>query len=223
MYPLTNPTMMKRLKLAVRILLGLPLRGVRIDETLLLDKDKESESDYTKMPPFEISFDGPVPMGPPVEIIQEERFRVCVFREEWKGEGCGCGKAARWLVLELKGDDKWHHLVTMHESRLEVMEDVLGTVHSYLCKDRRVPPPYEVVASFVRGNALGVVLEPTERPETMANLVREETWVIRLVPLVADADDWPKDNFRKVAEDLMAFCKEHDIEPEGLGAVKASL
>jgi hypothetical protein len=112
--------MMKRFKLAARVLFGLPLRGVRIDESFLLDEDTESEADYTKVPPFDLCFGGTLDCEPPEEIFREGRFRVCVFREKKRG--------ARWLVLELEGHGRWFHLATLHETNLPVMTRVLKDV-----------------------------------------------------------------------------------------------
>jgi hypothetical protein len=121
--------MMKRFKLAMRVLFGLPIYGVRVGESFLLDKGRESEADHTLRPPFDLCFDGPLECEPAEEVFADgeccsARFRVCVFREKKSG--------ARWLVLELNADGKWYHLVTMHESRLAVMLDVLGRVRKYL-------------------------------------------------------------------------------------------
>jgi hypothetical protein len=132
--------MMTRFKLAARILFGLPLRGVRIDESLLLDEDKESEADYTKTAPFDLVFGGVVGNEPPTEVFQDGRFRVCLFPEKGQQECCQrpgpCRR--RWLVLELKGERKWQHLLTMHENNLAVMRGVLGDVAEYLGGS---PPP----------------------------------------------------------------------------------
>ena len=128
-----SPRIMKnRFLQAIRILLGKPPVGLSIDGTMLLDEPGESEFDYTKMPPFALAFDGVVADAPPVKIIREERLRVCVFPEQ-NGETCdGCGRTFRWLVIELRGKSKWHHLVTMHESRLGILLSVLQDVVRYL-------------------------------------------------------------------------------------------
>ena len=102
MFP--NPIMMKRLKLALRILFGLPLRGVRIDETFLLDQDEASELDYTKTAPFDLAFGGVVKDAPPEMTFEEERFRVTLFPEQ-DNQVKFNDRHFRWLVLELRGDE----------------------------------------------------------------------------------------------------------------------
>jgi hypothetical protein len=123
--------MTKRFIQAIRLLLGKPLHGPFIDGTMLLDKPEESEFDYTKQPPFDLAFPGRVALAPPVKIFCEDRFRVCVFPDV-DGKCDGCGKPLSWLVLELRGTDRWYHLVTLYESRLAIMQSVLTDVATYL-------------------------------------------------------------------------------------------
>jgi hypothetical protein len=139
--------LMRRLKLAMRVALGLPLQGVRIDTDFLLDKGVESEFDHTKAAPFDLSFDGVVE-EPPERVIREKAFRVCVFRE--------VKSPARWLVLELKGKRKWHHLVTLHERNLAVMLGVLGQVQSALDEEKFAGEARDLIGRAVFGRATDV-------------------------------------------------------------------
>src|SRR4051812_14292253 len=101
--------MKNRFSQAIRLLLGRPLVGLSIDGTMLLDKTSLSEFDYTKMPPFDLTFDGPLAVAPPAEIFRKERFRVCVFPEK-DGTPCeDCGRTCRWLTHELRDGRRWYH------------------------------------------------------------------------------------------------------------------
>ena len=122
--------MENRITKALRVLLGQPLFTTSVDGAFLLDRGTESEFDHTKRPPFDLSFGGVVEDAPPVRVFADERFRVCVFREK---AACDCcGGPLHWLTLELRGDGTWHHLMTMQESRLRIMQSVLGDVAAYL-------------------------------------------------------------------------------------------
>ena len=124
--------MENRIATAVRILLGKPIIGIMIDGAVLLDRNTESEFDHSKKPPFDLAFGGVVANIPPVRIIADNGLRVCIF-PEIESEN---GKLFRWLTLELRGDGKWHHLITMHESRLAIMQSVLADVDAYLQEER---------------------------------------------------------------------------------------
>jgi len=130
--------MENRIATAVRVLLGRPIVGTMIDGAMLLDRKPRSGSDHAEMPPFDLAFGGVVANGPPEKIVANDRFRVCVFPETWADER---GKPRRWLTLELRDGEKWHHLITMHESRLEIMRIVLSAVASYLREGRQAPSP----------------------------------------------------------------------------------
>lgn len=135
--------MMKRFKCAIRILLGLPLWGVPIDDLMRVENDEESEFDFTKEPPFELVFGDLVDYAPPVKIIRKGRFRVCIFRAKKLCDGCD--KPCHWLVLELQGTKKWHHLVTMHECRLSVMMPVMQRVASFVESPEQKKPRAEIL------------------------------------------------------------------------------
>jgi hypothetical protein len=124
--------MENRIATAVRVLLGKPIVGTMIDGAMLIDRKPQSESDHAEKPPFDLAFGGVVANVPPVRVFADDRFRVCVF-PEIEPEG---GKPRCWLTLELRGDGKWHHLITMHESRLEIMRVVLAAVAAYLREGR---------------------------------------------------------------------------------------
>jgi len=118
--------MMNRLKLAMRILSGRPLRGAAFDGALLLTHPEDAECDYATTPPLDLVYADHVGNDPPLMVLQKERFRVCVYRAK-AHEACeDCGAPTAWLTLELRGDGRWLHLVTMHESRLGVVLSVLG-------------------------------------------------------------------------------------------------
>jgi hypothetical protein len=134
--------MMKRFTLAIRVLLGLPVRGVRIDEALYLDDHRESEVDHSKSPPFELVFNDSVQNGPAVEVVQRGRFRVCVFRE--KATSGSWPQPRHWLVLELGGDGEWYHLMSMHGSRLPLMQEALDEVARVISPGPRMLPRVEV-------------------------------------------------------------------------------
>lgn len=73
---------------------------------------------------------------------------------------------------------------------------------------------YNLIASSVHGNALGVVLEPVGVDEYFADFERPTTWQIRIGPLVADAVGpvFPKEDYDQVVRDLAAFCTKNGIE-----------
>jgi hypothetical protein len=96
----------------------------------MLEDDEESEFDYTREPPFDLVFGDLADNRPPVKILRKERFRVCVFLAKQPCDGCD--KPCHWLVLELQGATKWHHLVTMHECRLNVMMPVMQRAASFV-------------------------------------------------------------------------------------------
>ena len=139
----TNLAMMKRLKFAIRVLLGLPLWGVPIDDLMMIDYDEESEFDFTKEPPFQLVFADLAPYAPPVKVLSKERFRVCIFQAKKPCDDCD--KPCHWLVLELQGAAKWHHLVTMHECRLDVMMPVMQRVAAFVEAPEQKKPRTEVL------------------------------------------------------------------------------
>lgn len=77
-------------------------------------------------------------------------------------------------------------------------------------------PLYNLIVSYVHGNALGVILEPAGAREQYAEDELRKLWQVRIGVLVAEAaigKEYPKEDFDKVVRDLVAFCKEHGIEP----------
>lgn len=124
--------MMKRFTQAIRLLLGRPLTGLAVDGTMLLDAPAESEHDYARMPPFDLAFPGHVALAPPVKVVRQDRLRVCVFPEIDGEHCCECGRPLHWFVLELRGKNRWYHLLTVHESKLVVMLSVLEDVGKFL-------------------------------------------------------------------------------------------
>jgi hypothetical protein len=138
--------MMKRFTCAIRILLGLPLWGVAIDDLMMVEYDEESEFDFTKEPPFALVFGDEVDYAPPVKVIRKGRFRVCVFPAKKLREGAD--RPSHWLVLELEGASKWHHLVTMHESRLDVMMPVLERTAAFVESPEQKRPRMEVLDEY---------------------------------------------------------------------------
>jgi hypothetical protein len=97
-------------------------------------KNTESESDYTKQPPFDLAFGGIVANGPPVKVVEKDRCRVCIF-PDCSGNKCDCcGGECHWLTLEIRSDGKWYHLVAMPEFRLAVMFSALQDALVYLAK-----------------------------------------------------------------------------------------
>lgn len=124
--------MMNRLKLATKILSGRPLLGTAFDAAVLLTDPHDADSDYAVGPPLDLVLGDHVDNVPPLKVLQEERFRVCVFRAK-PSENCDdCGAPTAWITLELRGEGKWLHLVTLHESRLEIVLSVLGDAADFL-------------------------------------------------------------------------------------------
>jgi hypothetical protein len=79
--------------------------------------------------------------------------------------------------------------------------------------------PYRLIASFVHGNALGVVLEPTTGMEGLSDETLKTTWQVRIGPLALEAAigaDYPKDDYDAVVRDLKLFCEAHGID-RGIG------
>ena len=82
-YMFPNRIMMKRFLVAVRILLGHPPRGVRVDDTLSLEDDRASELDHSRTPPFELVFSDRVGDGPPAFVSAKGPVPgCCVSRSE---------------------------------------------------------------------------------------------------------------------------------------------
>jgi hypothetical protein len=133
--------MMKRLKLALQLLFGgAPIRELHITGTMPSNVTDQPGFDCTKQPPVELLFSGLVQNEPPVKVFSEERFRVSLFPQK-SDDGCDeCGGRCHWLVLELSDGDEWRRLVTMHESRLVIMQDVLNDVARFLVPSPRFLP-----------------------------------------------------------------------------------
>lgn len=73
---------------------------------------------------------------------------------------------------------------------------------------------YKLIVSFIHGNALGVVLEPSGARETFDPHQLRHLWQVRigpLVPEVAVGEEFPKEDFERVVDDLKAFCEQHGI------------
>jgi hypothetical protein len=78
---------------------------------------------------------------------------------------------------------------------------------------------YTLIASFVHGNALGVVLQPHGVEKYFADFECKWTWQVRIGPLVPEAaidTEYPKEDYQHVVDDLVAFCTKHGIQPRGL-------
>lgn len=132
--------MMNRLKLATKILSGRPLLGSAVDGALLLNDPQEADGDYATSPPLHLVLGDHVESGPPIKVLQMDRFRVCVFRAKPSEDCVDCGSPTSWLTLELRDEGKSLHLVTMHESRLAVMLSVLGQTADFLWANREDKP-----------------------------------------------------------------------------------
>jgi hypothetical protein len=118
--------MMKRFTLALRILLGQPLRGIRVGEDYFLEEPAASEFDYSESPPFDLVFRDLAPEAPPVAIRQADRFRALAFRTT---AACDCcGAPTHWLVLEFRGARRWQHLLTLHERNLPLLLAALDSI-----------------------------------------------------------------------------------------------
>jgi hypothetical protein len=73
---------------------------------------------------------------------------------------------------------------------------------------------YTLIAAFVHGNALGVVLEPAGAREHFAPSDLPNTWQVKIGPLVAEAavgTEFPKEDYKLVIRDLVTFCEEKGI------------
>ncbi len=74
---------------------------------------------------------------------------------------------------------------------------------------------YRLIASFVHGNALGVVLEPSYARDQVDEAALPNTWQVRIGPLTVEAAvgaEFPKEDFQAVVDDLAAFCDKHLID-----------
>jgi hypothetical protein len=120
--------MMKRFKLALRLLLGGPVRELQVSEAAPPSAADAPGFDCTKQAPSALVLGGLAEDKPPVEVFKEGRFRVCVF----VGRGEESPRPCRWLVLELHTALGWSQLMTMHEARLGTMIGVLEDVGDYL-------------------------------------------------------------------------------------------
>ncbi len=137
--------MMTRFTLALRLLLGGPVRELQIGEAMPLNVADAPDFDCTKQPPSALVLGGLAEDKPPVEVFEEGRFRVCVFA----GRGEASPRPCRWLVLELHTALGWSQLMTMHEARLGtmigVLQDVGDSLDGYraagenLCRTRDLP------------------------------------------------------------------------------------
>jgi len=80
---------------------------------------------------------------------------------------------------------------------------------------------YTLIASFVHGNALGVILEPAGVDQKVDQSARANTWQVKigpLVPEVAIGTEYPKADFERVVRDLVKFCRANGITPPLTGA-----
>ena len=74
--------------------------------------------------------------------------------------------------------------------------------------------PYKLIASFVHGNALGVVLEPSGTPKDIPLSDLANTWHVRIGPLVPECaigTEFPKEDYERVVRDLAEFCEMNGI------------
>jgi hypothetical protein len=70
-----------------------------------------------------------------------------------------------------------------------------------------------LIASFVHGNALGVILEPRSAG-LLPQKDRKDTWRVCIGPLVQEVaigTEFPRGDFKKVVRDLRAFLLERGI------------
>lgn len=78
--------------------------------------------------------------------------------------------------------------------------------------------PYDLVVSFVHGNAVGLILEPHGiRDYADADEV-PKSWQVRIGPLAPEAAvgaPFPSEDFKKVVADLVLYCRDHGIEYPG--------
>lgn len=82
---------------------------------------------------------------------------------------------------------------------------------------------YSLIASFIHGNALGVILEP-KHVEELPLQERPHAWLVRIGPLVAEAavgTEFPKEDYEKVVQDLVVYCESHGID-RGIPQAKPS-
>jgi hypothetical protein len=73
---------------------------------------------------------------------------------------------------------------------------------------------YSLIASFIHGNALGVVLEP-KHVEELPLQERSHAWQVRIGPLVPEAalgTEFPRADYEKVVQDLVVYCESHGID-----------
>lgn len=72
---------------------------------------------------------------------------------------------------------------------------------------------YKLIASFVHGNALGVVLEPCYAEDLVDEASLPHTWQVRIGPLTVEAigSEFPQSDFEAVVDDLRKFCVQHGI------------
>jgi hypothetical protein len=73
---------------------------------------------------------------------------------------------------------------------------------------------YNLMASFVHGNSLGVVLEPRDAADLLNDDERKKTWKVCIGPLLWEAveEAYPAENFNLVVNDLVQFCKQHGFD-----------
>jgi hypothetical protein len=85
----------------------------------------------------------------------------------------------------------------------------------------RIMQAYTLIAAFVHGNALGVVLEPAGARGHFAPSDLPNTWQVKIGPLVAEVaigSEFPKEDYKLVVRDLAKFCEEKGIQcPAGDG------
>ena len=108
---------------------------------------RRREDDYSVTPPFDLAFGGVV-RNSADKTVHEDRIRVGVFRPRHSKKCKDCGRACRWLVIELLDSDtgKWTHVLSMQESRLPILLSVLGEVADYLVEDAGGPKSLPTVS-----------------------------------------------------------------------------
>jgi hypothetical protein len=66
----------------------------------------------------------------PVDIVQEDRLRVGIFRGTERCEGCD--EFLRWLCMEFEIDGQWQPILTMDERNFPILDSVIETLKDRL-------------------------------------------------------------------------------------------
>jgi hypothetical protein len=89
-------------------------------------------------PPFDLLWDGLIDRKPK-QILGEDRFRVGIFPALCDGKP---DPGSYWLDFQFRSGRRWNPMLCLHESKLDIVRDVLHEVDRWL--DERHDRPHHL-------------------------------------------------------------------------------